>query len=109
MKFWVFVLASYFLILNVIPCIEQMGSCQGTTCCSTSGDDSADSKQHHDQSEEGCLACNPLGCDCCAAAFPTTTSFNFSTVSTHLVKQVNYSEFIPSYILFSIWQPPKTA
>ena len=109
MRFWSIIILPYFLFLCMTPCTKQFLSKEKVSCCSKS----TTNEPVHNGTDDGnahneCAGCNPLNsCHCCSVFVSYTQSLEITCLSQYQAKNTTYSEFIPSSIVFSIWQPPK--
>jgi len=105
MRIFAGIFAFYFFALCETPCAIQVLINQEETCCQDEcipGD--------KEMPLQKCDDCNPLsGCQCCGSFISNLSVFTF--VGSNLVKPytTSYLAETPSPVIFSIWQPPKTA
>lgn len=106
MKFLSVILPFYFLLLAVIPALEESFYVSQVECCK---DQCSDMEEEHDQgSEKDCDYCNPfLVCSCYSGFFPTNNSIELFNTEIFQSAQSVYRKTKPSSAFSSFWQPPK--
>lgn len=108
MRFWSVLILPYFLFLCMTPCTKQFSDTEKASCCSPSTNEPKNDSSDNEHSNNECARCNPLNsCHCCSVFVSYTQSLEITCLSQYRAKNTTYSEFIPSSIVFSIWQPPK--
>lgn len=85
-----------------------MDSEKAVSCCSPSQDGQSKNDSDNQHSDNDCNGCNPLAsCHCCSIAFSLMQPLGIARIATYQAKNINYFEFIPPTVIFTIWQPPK--
>ena len=97
-----FILSIYFLVLTLVPCVDQYMDANGNKI-------EILAKKLPDNPHDGLDHCSPFcSCSCCSTSvYLVKTIINTSNISIPISVKFTYFQSFISAFSSKIWQPPK--